>query len=130
MSSAALRYAESLAEAMGMEKEKAQAQILHLNEYLREYMGDNFSTKADIALIQKDIKGLELKIETVKSELRRDIKELDIKIERVKSELKKDIETVKSELGERLTIRIVTVAGLQVTILLAAIIGILNFFPR
>ena len=119
MSSAALRYAESLAEAMGMEKEKAQAQILHLNEYLREYMGDNFSTKADIALIQKDIKGLELKIETVKSELRRDIKELDIKIERV-----------KSELGERLTIRIVTVAGLQVTILLAAIIGILNFFPR
>ena len=101
MSSAALRYAESLAEAMGMEKEKAQAQILHLNEYLREYMGDNVSTKADIALIQKDIKGLELKIETV-----------------------------KSELGERLTIRIVTVAGLQVTILLAAIIGILNFFPR
>ena len=102
MSSAALRYAESLAEAMGMEKEKAQAQILHLNEYLREYMGDNFSTKADIALIQKDIKGLELKIETVKSELKKDI-------ETVKSELKKDIETVKSELKSELKKDIETV---------------------
>ena len=103
-----LEYVELLSKA-GVDKEHAKAQA----RYLGKALEGHFATK-------EDIKELDLKIETVKSELKRDMGELKRDMGELKrdiSELKRDINELKRDIGElklkmqtmesRLTLRIV-----------------------
>ena len=141
-----LEYVDELVKS-GVPESQARA---HAN-LLGKVIYDNVATKDNvkeldfkIEIVKRDIKELDVKIETTKAELKKDIKDLDVKIETTKAELKRDIkdldvkiETVKKDIkkidervtkaGERLTKWIISVAGVQVTVLLAAIFGILKF---
>ncbi len=92
-----LEYAEELKKA-GVPDAQAFAQA----RLLYEIIGSSLATKRDIADVQKDIKGLDVKIETIKAELKRDIEatkaELKRDIEANKAELKREIEVNKAEL--------------------------------
>ena len=98
-----LEYVEELAEA-GVDEKHAKVHA----HYLKKLIDNKLATKTDILDVKRDI-------EVVKSELKKDI-------EIVKSDLKKDM----AELGERLTIRLVIVGGIQVGII-SLIMGIFKF---
>ncbi len=84
-----LEYADRLIRA-GVPEEQAKAQAL----VLYEIINSTLATKRDIADIQRDIKGLDLKIEQVRANL-------ELKIEKVRSDLSKEIE----QMGHKLTVR-------------------------
>ena len=123
-----LEYVDELVKS-GVPESQARA---HAN-LLGKVIYDNVATKDNvkeldfkIEIVKRDIKELDVKIETTKAELKKDIKDLDVKIETVKKDIKKiDERVTKAE--ERLTKWIISVAGVQVTVLLAAIFGILKF---
>lgn len=90
----ALKYVEELRNA-GMPEKQAEAQIRVLNEVV----DSELASKHEVETIQ-------LKIETVREELKRDIKELDLKIETVRKELKRDIKELELRLTHTLTMRL------------------------
>ena len=97
-----LEYAEELKKA-GVPDAQAFAQA----RLLYEIIGSSLATKRDIADIQRDIKGLDVKIETIKAELKRDI-------EVNKTELKRDIKELDGKIALRMT---AASAGVVLTIL-------------
>ena len=90
----ALKYVEEL-RAAGFPDKQAEAQVRLLNDIV----------DSDLAT-KRDIKELDLKIESTKNELKRDIKELDLKIESTKNELKRDIKELELKLKHDLTLRL------------------------
>ncbi|MEO5331770.1 MAG: CCDC90 family protein [Magnetococcus sp. YQC-5] len=90
--------------ATGFTEQQAESQV----NLLAEILNNQLSTKADVAKvnlnvleIKRDIKTLDVKIETIRSDLKRDIEaaklELHKEIEITKLALQKDIETSKVE---------------------------------
>ena len=79
-----------------------QKQAESLVKILADVEIQNAATKQDLEAtkleLQRDIKGLDVKIENIKSELQRDIKGLDVKIENIKSELQRDIAMLKKDM--------------------------------
>ena len=108
--------------AAGIDEQQARAML----EVFQQQMSiADLATRHDIEVTRADI-------EATRAELKRDIKELDVKIESVRAELKADIETIKAELkgdiettkaelkrdiaelNSTLTFRIVCVVGIGV----------------
>ena len=97
-----LEYAERLMRA-GVPEEHAKAQAM----VLYEIINSTLATKRDIADVQRDIKELDVKIETIRAELRKEI-------EQTRADLKKDIKT----LDEKITYKMAAAsAGVVLTIL-------------
>ncbi|MBF0131383.1 MAG: DUF1640 domain-containing protein [Magnetococcales bacterium] len=97
-------YVKKLRDA-GVDERQAAIQA----EALVNLVEDRLTTKQDLAgaesSLRRDIKELDVKIESFRLELKRDIKELDVKIESFRLELKRDIkeldvkiESIRSEL--------------------------------
>ncbi|MEO5327751.1 MAG: CCDC90 family protein [Magnetococcus sp. THC-1_WYH] len=97
-------YVKKLRDA-GVDERQAAIQA----EALVNLVEDRLTTKQDLAGVEsslrRDIKELDVKIESFRLELKRDIKELDVKIESFRLELKRDIkeldvkiESIRSEL--------------------------------
>ena len=92
-----LEYVQKLEQA-GIPRKQAEAQA----SVLYDLITSNLATKRDVEFIKRDIKELDVKIETVRSELKRDIenvrselkrdiKELDVKIENIRRDIKRDM---------------------------------------
>ncbi len=96
-----LEYAERLMRA-GVPDEQAKAQAL----VLYEIINSTLATKRDITDVQRDIKELDVKIETIRSELKKDIEknraELELRIEKVRSDLGEKIEQLNTTLTVRM----------------------------
>ncbi|MBF0178443.1 MAG: hypothetical protein HQM03_00295 [Magnetococcales bacterium] len=87
--------------ATGFTEEQAETQVLLLTEIL----GHQLSTKADITNLdvkvlelKRDIKDLDVKLETTKADLQRDIAIVDAKIETTKADLQRDIAIVDAKI--------------------------------
>ncbi|MBF0179363.1 MAG: hypothetical protein HQM03_04965 [Magnetococcales bacterium] len=139
--------------ATGFTEEQAETQVLLLTEIL----GHQLSTKADITNLdvkvlelKRDIKDLDVKLETTKAELQRDIanvdakiettkaalkldiKTLDVKIETTKAELQRDIEATKAELKrdiKELELRMVIKMGAMILGGIGLLFGLMRAWP-
>ena len=129
-----LRFTEQLIHA-GVPKEQAQAQALALYEVINSNMATKrYIREIDLKIetvraeLKRDIEDVrtELKrdIQEVRTELKRDIKEIDVKVEGFRAELKRDLK----EMETRLELKIETMGykfRLWVGVMLTSAMGII-----
>ncbi|MBF0108126.1 MAG: DUF1640 domain-containing protein [Magnetococcales bacterium] len=85
----------------GFTEEQAETQMRLLSEVLDAQL----STKADLAKVDARVLELTRDIELIRQNtelVRKDIKALDVKIETTRAELKKDIESTRAEFGAKI----------------------------
>ena len=114
-----LAYANKL-QAAGFTEEQARVQV----ETLAEIVSENIATKADIALLQRDMKEFETALKADIALIRRDMKELETSLKRDIKEVEAALRSEIEAMGNKVTIRLggTMVVGIAV---LAAIIKLL-----